>query len=89
MESEANDSTATANALTLTVAGAARRRAVAGYIGLTDGGDYYCLGNLTAGTAITLGLTQPATSGRCRQVWRSSRARHALGGRATSTTAAT
>jgi hypothetical protein len=63
METEANNSTAAANAPVLAVSGPSQQATVAGYIGLGDPGDFYSLGNLTGGTTITLGLTQPATSG--------------------------
>ena len=55
-------STANANALTFSVSGPHQLARVAGYASLTDPGDFYSLGNLTAGTTIALGLTQPGSS---------------------------
>jgi hypothetical protein len=63
METEANNSTTAANAPVLTVSGPSQQATVAGYIASNDPGDFYLLGNLTAGTTIELGLTLPSTSG--------------------------
>lgn len=67
MESETNDAIGSANVPTLalvTVNSIVHQQAkIAGYLNLIDGGDVYKLGNLTAGTTITLGETQPSTSG--------------------------
>ncbi len=63
MESEDNNQISQANAPTLKLAGGRQTAGVAGYIGVGDTeGDYYALGNLTAGTTITLGLSKPAGS---------------------------
>src|SRR5260221_7745476 len=63
MESENNDSVGNANGLVLANSTVGHLQAtIAGYVGLSDGGDYYRLGNLTAGTTISLGESQPGTS---------------------------
>ncbi|MCY2986427.1 MAG: FG-GAP-like repeat-containing protein [Planctomycetota bacterium] len=66
METENNDSTANASVPSLAlvpVAGVTHQQAtIAGAITTGDGGDFYKLGNLTAGTAITLTQAEPSTS---------------------------
>lgn len=67
MESEGNDSIANADIPVLAavpVSGLVHQRAsIAAALATGDGGDFYSLGTLTAGTAITLNESQPATSG--------------------------
>src|SRR5262249_7250881 len=66
METENNDSTGNANVPSLTLQGTApvhQVATVAGYVGLPDGGDFYKLGNISAGTTITIGQTKPTNSG--------------------------
>src|SRR5437763_16268305 len=66
MEPENNDSIGNANVPTLALQGTApvhQVATVAGYLGLSDGGDYYKLGNISAGTTMTLGQKEPASSG--------------------------
>lgn len=64
LETENNDSIGNANSPTLAIAAGAQTATVLGYIGNYDtAGDYFRLGNLAAGTVISLGLTQPANSG--------------------------
>ena len=65
MEAETNDSTGAANVPTLALQGAApvhQVATVAGYVGQADGGDYYRLGNISAGTTINIGQTKPSNS---------------------------
>jgi hypothetical protein len=62
-ETEDNGSTGNADAPVLSANGAHQQAMVAGYVSTGDSGDYYLLGNLTEGTTITLGLSQPSTSG--------------------------
>src|SRR5205085_2176886 len=65
-ETEGNDSTGAANVPTLALQGSApvhQVATVAGYVSQTDGGDYYKLGNVSAGTTINLGQTKPSSSG--------------------------
>src|SRR5262249_32420891 len=65
MEAEANDSTGSANVPALALQGSApvhQVATVAGYVGLADGGDYYKLGNISAGTTINLGQSKPSNS---------------------------
>lgn len=63
MESETNDDIGHANTATLTLAGGHQTADIIGAIGEGDGsGDYFNLGNLSSGTLIHLGLTQPAAS---------------------------
>ncbi len=63
----ANDSTSNANVVALSnvqVGGVTHQQAtVLGALTTGDGGDFYRLGNLTAGTAISLSQSQPSTSG--------------------------
>ncbi|MBI5387108.1 MAG: VCBS repeat-containing protein [Verrucomicrobia bacterium] len=64
VETEANDNTSQANTLTFALAGGRQTGTVLGYVGNADGsGDFYRLGNLSAGTIIKLGLRRPASSG--------------------------
>ncbi|MEW6157554.1 MAG: FG-GAP-like repeat-containing protein, partial [Verrucomicrobiota bacterium] len=64
MESEDNNNLNQADAPALTLATGRQTASVLGYIGVGDPeGDFFRLGNLAAGTTITLGLTQPSTSG--------------------------
>src|SRR6185436_4342585 len=63
LESENNDSVGSANILTYALGGGHQSASVAGYIGYGDSGDFFGLGNLSAGTAITLSNRQPSTSG--------------------------
>src|SRR5262249_12562441 len=65
METENNDSLGNANVPTLALQGTApvhQVATVAGYLGLADGGDFYKLGNISAGTTVNLGQTKPANS---------------------------
>jgi len=63
VESESNDSIASANVPTLALTSPGHVTAtMAGSINTNDGGDYFKLGNITAGVGITLGETQPSTS---------------------------
>ncbi len=63
----ANDTTSNANVVALSnvqVGGVTHQQAtVLGALTTGDGGDFYRLGNLTAGTAISLSQSQPSTSG--------------------------
>ena len=68
LESESNDSTANADVVDLAADGAAQVATVAGTVGSSDAGDTYLLGNLTAGTTISLGITQPSTSSLTAEV---------------------
>lgn len=62
-ESEDNNSIANADSLTLTLDAGKQTAAAFGYIGQYDPADFYRLGNLSEGTAITLKPSRPATSG--------------------------
>jgi fibronectin type 3 domain-containing protein len=63
MEVEPNNDIAHANATTLVLASGHQTANIVGSIGEGDGsGDYYNLGNLSGGTLIHLGLTQPTVS---------------------------
>ncbi len=63
MEVEPNNDIAHANAPTLVLANGHQTANVVGSIGEGDGsGDYFRLGNLSGGTLIHLGLTQPTVS---------------------------
>ncbi|MCY2989793.1 MAG: FG-GAP-like repeat-containing protein, partial [Planctomycetota bacterium] len=66
IETESNDTTGAANVPNLAlvpVVGVTHQQAtIAGAVTTGDGGDYYKLGNLTAGTAITLTQAEPSTS---------------------------
>ncbi|MCX6929656.1 MAG: lectin-like protein, partial [Verrucomicrobia bacterium] len=64
VETESNDSSGSANALTYALAGGVRSATVLGYIGNYDtAGDFFQLGNLSAGGSINLNLYQPPSSG--------------------------
>jgi len=64
VETEPNDNTSQANALTFANQAGHQTASVLGYIGSADGsGDFFRLGSLSAGAAITLGLWQPPSSG--------------------------
>jgi hypothetical protein len=63
IESETNDTMATADPTSLTLGVGTLTGSSAGYISATDSsGDYWALGNLGAGADITLDLTLPASS---------------------------
>jgi hypothetical protein len=62
LESESNDTPAQANVAQLRLEGGAQRANLLGYFRLNDGADVYALGNLSGGTEIRLGSTQPAIS---------------------------
>ena len=63
-ETEANDAVGSANTISLTNSTLGHLQAtLAGFIGLNDGGDVYKVGNIPAGTTISLGVTKPSTSG--------------------------
>ncbi len=63
LETEDNSSIGSANTPALTLTAGHQVATVLGYISGSDGnGDYYRLGNLAFGTAITLGLRQPSSS---------------------------
>src|SRR5439155_24878793 len=63
METEPNDSTGNANAPTLALSGQHQVAMVTGAIRVSGDADVYKLGNVTAGITLTLGLSQPSTSG--------------------------
>jgi hypothetical protein len=62
-ESEGNDGTGSADALSWDLSSGHRQASVMGYIGTGDGGDFYQLGYLAAGATIGIGFKQPASSG--------------------------
>lgn len=62
-ESEGNDSIGAANALSWSPTGNHRLATVLGYSSSADNGDYFQLGNLSAGANIQLQLEFPASSG--------------------------
>src|SRR5262249_39692621 len=64
LESEGNDSIANANTLTLANSSPGHLTGtVVGYVYTGDPGNYFKLGNVNAGTSITLTRSQPSTSG--------------------------
>lgn len=63
LEGESNDSIGAANVLSFTNSAGHRLASVLGYLGTADtAGDFFALGNLSAGAIIKLNNTQPATS---------------------------
>ena len=68
-ETEANNTIAQANALSLTLSNGHLIGNIAGYISGSDtSGDYYSLGQIAAGTMITVSTVQPSTSGFSTQI---------------------
>ncbi|MDX1952258.1 MAG: FG-GAP-like repeat-containing protein [Verrucomicrobiota bacterium] len=63
IETEANNSHGTANSLNYSLEAGHQKATVVGYIGYGDPGDHFQLGNLSVGTAIRLGQTNPVSSG--------------------------
>ncbi|HKS35711.1 MAG TPA: FG-GAP-like repeat-containing protein, partial [Verrucomicrobiae bacterium] len=64
METETNNNTSQADVPSLVLTNGHQVARILGYISAGDGpGDYYLLGNLAEGTTITLGSSQPASSG--------------------------
>lgn len=63
LESESNNTIAEANLLDFAVNGERLENAISGYVGVPDlTGDFFSLGNLTAGTVIRLNQDQPSNS---------------------------
>ncbi|HWQ84678.1 MAG TPA: LamG-like jellyroll fold domain-containing protein, partial [Anaerolineales bacterium] len=63
VESEGNDSTGSADPLSLPLNNGSRSATVLGYIAYNDSSDFFRLANLSAGATIDLNIAYPTTSG--------------------------